>query len=211
MIVEAESYALQIDGQPVLYLKNQADYKETLRLLKLQYVTEDELQKYEANASLETLPTLKANETRIKEIKIVEAISGGDTKISPEKILTPVKAVEYLKSGSLEKEVYAVQSGDVLGTIANKHNLTTAQILELNPDLKEDSLLQIGQKINITVEKPLLNVQIVKEKNTLEEMPFEKLLKMMIRNLKVKQSLSKRIKWSEGGFLFSFSSKWCCY
>lgn len=176
MIVEAESYALQIDGQPVLYLKNQADYKETLRLLKLQYVTEDELQKYEANASLETLPTLKANETRIKEIKIVEAISGGDTKISPEKILTPVKAVEYLKSGSLEKEVYAVQSGDVLGTIANKHNLTTAQILELNPDLKEDSLLQIGQKINITVEKPLLNVQIVKEKNTLEEMPFEKII-----------------------------------
>ncbi|QCR34311.1 M23 family metallopeptidase [Lysinibacillus sp. SGAir0095] len=176
MIVEAESYALQIDGQPVLYLKDQAAYEETIRLLKLQYVTAEELQKYEANASIETLPALKADETRIKEIKLVEAISGDEAKIDPKQILTPAKAVEFLKTGSLEKEVYAVQSGDVLGSIANTHNLTTAQILELNPDLKEDSLLQIGQEINITVEKPLLNVEIVKETNSLVEMPFEKII-----------------------------------
>ena len=176
MVVEAKSFAMHINGQPVLYLKNQADYDETMRLLKLQYVTSEELQKYEENASLETLPTLAANETRIKEIKVVEAISGEDAKIDPEKILPPAKAVEYLKSGSIEKEVYEVQQGDVLGSIANAHNLSTAQILELNPDLKEDSLLQIGQEVNITVEKPLLNVQIVKEKNTLEDIPFEKIV-----------------------------------
>ena len=176
MVVEAESYALQIDGQPALYLKDQADFEETLRLLKLQYITKEELKNYEANASLETLPALKANETRIKEIKLVEEISGEETKVDPAEILTPAKAVEYLKTGSIEKEVYAVQSGDVLGGIANKHNLTTAQILELNPTLKENSLLQIGQEINITVEKPLLNVEIVIEKNTLEEIPFEKIV-----------------------------------
>ena len=176
MVVEAESYALQIDGKTVFYLKNQADYEATIRLFKLQYVTEEELQKYEANASLETLPALQANETRIKEIKLVEAISGEATKINPAQILTPAKAVEFLKTGSLEKQVYAVQPGDVLGTIANAHNLSTAQILELNPGLTEDSLLQIGQEVNVTVEKPLVNVQIVKEKAAVEEIPFEKIV-----------------------------------
>lgn len=176
-IVEADSYALQIDGKPVVYLKDQADYEKTIRLLKLQYVTEKELQKYEANASLETLPALKAKETRIKEIKLVEAISGGETKVNPAQILTPTKAVEFLKTGSLEKEVYAVQQGDVLGSIASAHNLSTAQILELNPGLTEDSLLQIGQEINVTVEKPLVNVQIIKEKAILQEIPFEKIVK----------------------------------
>ena len=176
MIVEAESYALQIDGKPVVYLKDQADYEETMRLLKLQYVTEEELQNYEANASLETLPALKAYESRIKEIKIAEAISGEKTQVNPTQILTPEKAVAFLKTGSIEKQLYAVQSGDVLGTIANSHNLTTAQILELNPGLTEDSLLQIGQKINVTVEKPLVNVQIVKEKATVVEIPFEKIV-----------------------------------
>ncbi|MFC7687748.1 peptidoglycan DD-metalloendopeptidase family protein [Ureibacillus sp. GCM10028918] len=176
-IVEADSYALQIDGKPIVYLKDQADFNKTMRLLKLQYVTEAELQKYEANASLETLPALAAKETRIKEIKVVEAISGGETKVSPDQIVTPTKAVEYLKTGSLEKETYAVQPGDVLGTIASAHNLSTAQIMELNPGLTEDSLLQIDQEINVTVEKPLVNVEVVKEKNTLAEIPFEKIVK----------------------------------
>ncbi len=175
-IVEADSYAIQIDGQPVVYLKDQADFNKTMRLLKLQYVTEAELQKYEANATLETLPALEAKETRIKEINIVEAVSGGETKVSPDQILTPTKAVEFLKTGSLEKEVYAVQSGDVLGTIANAHNLSTKELIELNPGLTEDSLLQIGQDINVTVEKPLVNVQILKEKSILQEIPFEKIV-----------------------------------
>lgn len=177
MIVKAESYALQISGQPVVYLKDQADYEKTIRLLKLQYVTEAELQQYESNATAETLPALKADETRIKEIKLVEDISGAETKTDPAQILTPTKAVEYLKTGSLEKEKYAVQPGDVLGSIASAHNLSTAQILELNPGLTEDSILQIGQEINVTVEKPLVNVQILKEKNTLAEIPFEKIVK----------------------------------
>lgn len=177
MIIEAESYALKIEGQPVIYLKNQADYEETIRLLKLQYVTEAELQQYESNTSVETLPALQVDETRIKEIKLVEEISGVEAKTNPAQILTPTKAVEYLKTGSIEKETYAVKPGDVLGTIASAHNLSTAQILELNPGLTEDSLLQIDQEINVTVEKPLVNVQIVKEKNTLAEIPFEKIVK----------------------------------
>jgi len=174
--VEAQSYALQIDGKPVVYLKSQADYEETLRLLKLQYVTEEELKQYEANASLETLPALKANETRIKEIKVVENISSEETQIDPAQIVTPDKAVEYLKTGSLEKEVYAVKQGDVLGSIAQSHNLTTTELLALNPGLTNDTLLHIGQEINVTIEKPLVNVQIVKEKNVVEDIPFEKIV-----------------------------------
>lgn len=176
MVVEAESYALQINGQPVIYLKDQADYEATIRLLKLQYVTEQQLKQFEANASLGTLPALKANETRIKEINLTEAISGLETKVDPKQILTPEKAVEYIKTGSLVKELYAVQEGDVLGTIASKHNLTTAELIKLNPGLTVDSLLQIGQEINVTVEKPLVNVQVVLEKKNVEEIPFEKIV-----------------------------------
>lgn len=175
-IVEAESYALKVNGQPVVYLKDQADYEKTLRLLKLQYVTEEQLKQYEENASLDTLPELKQNETRIKEITITEKLSGEETAVNPAEILTPEKAVQYLKTGSKVKEVYKVQEGDVLGTIASKHNLTTAQLLELNPGLTEDVLLQIGQGINVTVEKPLVNVQITIEKLNVEEIPFKEVV-----------------------------------
>ena len=59
-------------------------------------------------------------------------------------------------------------TGDVLGTIASKHNLTSAELLDLNPGVTESSLLQIGQELNVTVLKPLINVEVLYEKKVEE-------------------------------------------
>ncbi|CAM5197833.1 Murein DD-endopeptidase MepM/ murein hydrolase activator NlpD OS=Ureibacillus acetophenoni OX=614649 GN=SAMN05877842_105181 PE=4 SV=1 [Ureibacillus acetophenoni] len=56
------------------------------------------------------------------------------------------------------------------------HNLKTAELLELNPDLNENSVLQIGQQINVTVEKPLVNVQVVQEKLLNEKIDYQKVV-----------------------------------
>ena len=177
LVVEAEAYAIQINGQAVAFLKNLSDYEETLRLLKLQYVTKKQLNSMEASKKLGTLPELKENETRIKDINFSEKVSGNEVEVNPKLILTPEKAVEYLKTGTLEKEIYKVKEGDVLGTIANKYGLKTSELLELNPKLKEDSLLSIDQEINVTVLKPLVNVQIVLEQKVSETVPYEKEVK----------------------------------
>lgn len=174
--VETEAYALQVDGQPIVYFKDQKDYEEALRLLKLEFVTEKQLQQYENNASTNELPKLEVDETRINEISIQEDISGKETKVNPAKILTPKEAVKFLQTGTLEKELYKVQEGDVLSKIASKHNLKTSELLDLNPDLEVDSLLQIGQEINVTVEKPLVNVQVVYEKMNIEKMDYAKIV-----------------------------------
>ena len=174
LVIEAEAYAVQINGQPVAFLKNKEDYEKTLRLLKLQYVTEKQLKTLEESKSL---PSLKENETRIKEIKFNETVSGNEVKVNPKKILTPEKVVEYLKTGTLEKEIYKVKEGDVLSTIANKHGLKTKELLDLNPKLTEDSLLKIGQEINVTVLKPLVNIQIVLEKKSVETIPYKEVVK----------------------------------
>ncbi|RKJ32418.1 M23 family metallopeptidase, partial [Butyricicoccus sp. 1XD8-22] len=120
-------------------------------------------------------PELEVNQTRILEIKI-EDVSGKEAKIIPSKILTPEDAVQYLQTGTLEKELYTVKAGDVLGSIAMNHDLTTKELLALNPDLTEESVLQIGQEINVTVEKPLVNVQVVLEKLKREKIDYEKII-----------------------------------
>lgn len=174
--VETEAYALEVDDQPIAYFKDQKDFEEALRLLKLEFVTEEQLQQVENATSTSELPKLKVDETRILEISIQENISGEVTKVNPSKILTPEKAVKFLQTGSLEKELYEVQEGDVLGKIASKHDLKTSELLDLNPGLEEDSLLQIGQEINVTVEKPLINVQVIYEKVNLEKIDFAKIV-----------------------------------
>src|SRR5690606_5103171 len=106
-----------------------------------------QLAQLEANKqSDEQLPALQVGQMRVLDIKM-EAVSGTEAEVVPSKILTPEKAVQFLQTGTLEKELYSVQAGDVLGGIAVKHNLKTAELLALNPGLTEDSLLQIGQEI----------------------------------------------------------------
>ena len=45
--------------------------------------------------------------------------------------------------------VYAVESGDSLGSIADKFNVTTKQILAVNPYLQNPDALLVGQELNI--------------------------------------------------------------
>lgn len=45
--------------------------------------------------------------------------------------------------------VYTVVSGDMLWKVAQKHNLTLQQLLDLNPQITNPSRIRVGQKINI--------------------------------------------------------------
>lgn len=167
--VEADAFELFVDNKPVAYLKDKQDYEKAIRLAKLQFVTEEQLNQWTARQSQETpLPKLEKGEERLIDISIEQKISGEPGKVSPAKILTPEEAVKVLMTGAVEQQKYAVKSGDVLGAIAHAHNLKTSELLALNPGITEETVLQIGQEINVTVAKPLIKVNVVKEKKIVE-------------------------------------------
>lgn len=171
--VQTDAYAIVLDGEPIVYLKNEEDYKQTIKELKLLYIPEEKLKEFDEKKDIKETSKLNIDESRIIDVTFSEDVSGKATRANPGEILTPEQAVEFIKTGTLEKEVYVVKQGDVLGRIAKNHGLTTKELLALNPDLTIDSLLQIGQEINVTVEKPLINVQVVYEKATVETIKYE--------------------------------------
>ena len=44
------------------------------------------------------------------------------------KYLQLIEAIALLNKGTLEEKKYIVQSGDVIGKIANEHSMTTAKV-----------------------------------------------------------------------------------
>jgi LysM repeat protein len=46
---------------------------------------------------------------------------------------------------------YTVQEGETLGTIADRFGFTVAEVMAVNPDLKDPSFIYVGQKIKIPV------------------------------------------------------------
>jgi murein DD-endopeptidase MepM/ murein hydrolase activator NlpD len=173
LVVEADAYKVTVNGETVAYLKNANEYDKVINQLKLQYVSESEISESNARKlSTEQLPPLGLNETRVLDIYVVENMYGEETKASPSEILSVEQVVELLKSGSIEQEIYTVQQGDVLGSIAKNHNLKVAELLNLNPDLQETTLLKIGQQLNITALKPYVSIAVVYENLKEEVVPY---------------------------------------
>ncbi|GKV57709.1 peptidase M23 [Sporosarcina sp. NCCP-2222] len=175
LTVQSEAVGVQIGGKTAFYVKDKQAYDEVLRQLKLQSVTEAELAAYEARTSSEQpIPALKEDETRISEIVFSSDVQPMDGLADPEDVLSVNKALKLLNKGTLEEKKYTVQSGDVLGSIAVAHNLSTADLLTLNPSLNEDTLLHVGDELNVTVLEPFVTVEVHYEAKQMEPIAFKK-------------------------------------
>ncbi|HJV31106.1 MAG TPA: peptidoglycan DD-metalloendopeptidase family protein, partial [Bacillales bacterium] len=172
---QAKSAAIVIDGKPVVYLNNQDTAKEVVKKLELKFVTEEQLKSIEAKDASANAPQppLKENESRLLDVRLSKKVSIEEKNIEPTKILTADQAISFLQKGTLEEQKYKVQDGDVLGSIANNHGLTLKQILALNPNLTEETVLKLDQEINITIPKPYLEVIVEKEVNLKEAIPYQ--------------------------------------
>jgi murein DD-endopeptidase MepM/ murein hydrolase activator NlpD len=176
MAVQAEASAIVIDGEPVAYLKDQEASKEVLKKLMLEYVSAEELAGVENRKKSPNLPIpeVKENETRILDVRFTKDVSQSLEKIDPKNILTVEEAVKLLKKGTLEEQKYEVKDGDVLSEIANLHDLRLAQLLSLNKELTDDSVLKPGQKLSVTVLKPYIEVIVDRQAYVKEEVAFQK-------------------------------------
>lgn len=174
LTVQAESAAIELDGQQAVFVDNQKSAEEVIKQLKLQYISEDQLNAVDARHKDPSiaLPPLKENESRIVDVKLSKNVSFGTAEVTPDKLMTVENAVKYLQNGTLEQKKYQVQEGDVLGSIANNNGLTLKQMVDINPGLTEDSVLQIGQEVNITVQVPLLQVIVEKEAMVKESISY---------------------------------------
>lgn len=188
LVAQSPAFTLFVDQKPVVSLKDAKAYEDTIRMLKLQYVSQQELNSLYANKQSTNIPPLQTGETRLLDVSFKQGVSGATQKVAPSAIVTPEEAVKYLMTGSREQETYKVQSGDVLGSVAKKHGLTTAELLALNPGINVDTVLQIGQALNVTVAKPFVTLEVKQEKKVTDQIPFKKIVKedpMMYKGEKV--------------------------
>src|SRR5699024_7954026 len=174
--VKADAYALKVDDEVVAYFKNKNTVSKLLKEYKTAYVDEKALEKLKEQIE----PSNAANTYKIDKPDKEKALEPGDSMltkvsfskdvdvinkvVSPEKVITKKKGMKLLKKGTLEDEVHHVEKGDVLESIATDYDLTTEEILELNPDVTEDSILQIDQKIHVTAYQPFMDVLVEKDK-----------------------------------------------
>ncbi|SDK22492.1 M23 family metallopeptidase [Sediminibacillus albus] len=165
LTVKAKAYQLKIGDDMIGPFKSKQAAEDVLTKYKQKYVDTDSLEKLAEEESADT--DLAAGESVVKKVKLSEEISYVEDKADFGEILDEKQAMDLLQKGTAKETVHYVKEGEVLGEIASKYNLDIDELLKLNPDLTEESLLQIDQEIQVTNHQPFLHV--IAEEEAVEE------------------------------------------
>jgi murein DD-endopeptidase MepM/ murein hydrolase activator NlpD len=183
LTVKAQAVELVIGDEVVGYFEDELDAQKVVEDYKLKYIDEETLNLIESAKSAEeesdgpqiadSPADLAVGESTILDVTLSEEVSYSDKKVNPKEVLTVADGLKLLEKGTLQEEKHTIQEGEVLGAIASKYDLSLETLLELNPSIKEDTLIQIGQELNVTELKPFVDVIVKKEEKTKEKISYQ--------------------------------------
>lgn len=160
--IQVEATKIIVNGDVIGYAANQEQAELVLTTLK------DKLsgvklnasgKKAVAAASLESV----AKNSAIKQVKFKEEISTEEESVPADEVLTADKLEALLSKGTAQQVVHTVGEGDCITCIAKRYGITSKDIYANNAGMNENTVLQLGQKINVTAIRPKVTVQVVEE------------------------------------------------
>lgn len=117
-------------------------------------------------------PKIEGGSYTITSSNIKESITTSSIIASPDEILDCSEAVEKIVNGKGAKQIYTIKEKDTMWDIAIKNGLSIEDIEDANPDINMEKL-KIGQVINLAVNLPYINVEIVANVKAKEAIPFD--------------------------------------
>lgn len=153
--IKVEAVRVLVNGKLVGYAANEQDVQTALNKVK---------EKFSGVPFTKRDAAVAAESDRlVKDVKFKEDIKTESGEVFVGQILPADKLVELLSKGTFKQMIHTVQEGDCITCIAARYGITSKDIYANNPGLTEDTLLQLGQKINVTAIRPFVTVQVVEE------------------------------------------------
>ncbi|MDQ0339305.1 murein DD-endopeptidase MepM/ murein hydrolase activator NlpD [Caldalkalibacillus uzonensis] len=181
--IQARAVKILVEGELVGYASSEDLAEEVIETFKLNYVDKDVLLALEENKNNKARVTVAAvdasaqkpeeSEQTTLDVCIKEHVQYEQATVNPDLVLDKENLAKRLAEPRTEQKTYTVQEGDVLGSIAEKFNMSLAQLLALNPGVDEDTLLQIGQELTVQGEEPVLTVVTVERMTEEQTIPYQ--------------------------------------
>jgi murein DD-endopeptidase MepM/ murein hydrolase activator NlpD len=177
MDFSVEAVKVEVDGKLIGYFLNQETAEQVIHQFLSKYLSEEEIQKYTNPNFKPEVKQLSVGESNILDVKLSGKVSYSTEKVDFDELYSVEQGVKMLEKGTMTDQIHKVQEGEVLSTIAEKYDLSTKEVLALNPGLKEDSLIQIGQEIVVTGLKPIVDVVVTEEELVQEKIDYKTVYK----------------------------------
>lgn len=156
-----------------IYVLDKEVFTEATESFILAFVNQKDYENY-INGSQEELEDIGLT---YKEMGIIEDITIREKYISTnEKIYenSETLAQELLFGFDYEEQSYTIKEGDTVESVSEEHMLNTQEFLIANPQYtSKDSLLAIGDKVNITLINPEISFEYVVNEIKEVEQPYD--------------------------------------
>ncbi|MGG1659176.1 peptidoglycan DD-metalloendopeptidase family protein [Brevibacillus sp. NRS-1366] len=167
--LKVQAVKLVVDGKAVGYLPDQKTADEVLARVKQKYSGIPAAPEKRAVVAA----SMSADQASpIKEVAFKENVEMQTESVAAAQILPAEKLEELLVKGTFQDMTHTVVEGDCIGCIAKKYGITSNDIYANNPGITENTLLQLGQKINVTAVRPFVTVQVKEELSQQETVAF---------------------------------------
>ncbi|WP_054743762.1 M23 family metallopeptidase [Cellulosilyticum ruminicola] len=110
-------------------------------------------------------------EREIKDLDFHENVTIRNVYVDKDDILTADEAENVLLGNTQETLEYELQEGDNIWDLAMQYGTTMEHILEINPQIEDETKMQIGDVIKLEVPNPILSITTVTETNYKELIP----------------------------------------
>jgi len=132
------AYSIMVNGKEIVKVASENDAKIVLNQVKNNYITSD---------------------SQLKEVSFAEEVivTSSAVNVKEEEILTTQEAITIIVTGSKEPKTYVVQGGDTVWDVAALNNLSSYELMEMNPGVADE--ISIGQTLNLYQIKPYVTVK----------------------------------------------------
>lgn len=156
LIVKVRAWAIQINGESVLYVPTDEDAYAILDAVQAPY-----------------RERVQSKGGELTDISFKEKVTLKKLSLPYEQLTTDLEyAANYLATGMASTETYTVESGDDLYGIAQRHGMTLNALQLANPELDMEKPIHPGQQLLLTAVNPMLTVVTEETYTYEEEIPF---------------------------------------
>lgn len=198
-----------------IYLTKKDIFDKAAKKVLNAFISEEESTNYANNTQAEIVTTGSIIENIYinQDVNIKEAFISTDEDI----FTTEDELTKYLLFGeNSSEEEYEIKLGDTIETVAFNNKLSTDEFLIVNPEFtNKDNLLIPGQKVNIALISPIL--EMVVEKETVEDVdkPYETITKeddtldwgterVEVEGVNGTQRVTEKVKYVNGEILTAY-------
>lgn len=148
--MQVKAVAINIDGKNITFVKDKKVAEKVLKSLKTPY----------------------GDSTKDNKVEIIQKVGIKNQVVEISKLKNDKEALNFLLQGSEKLETYEILEKDTAWGISKKLGIKIKSLEDANPNINLEKI-KPGQKINLAVSKPYINIKVTKMQSYEEIIPYD--------------------------------------